>query len=156
MTILEAKFPTYKNTKARVRKARIEMLQRIALELAETAASYVPVWSGMARSSWVPVTKKLGGMVPIVPKVPSNKKRSPALGRKASKYSFQHGVNVSSFKWAANIYHYLENEYSQSVSPSSPWYSIRAGIEAADEESHAALDLLTQALEPTGYTLVRL
>jgi len=104
---------------------------------------HVPVQTGMARSSLLPLAKVVNVVVPINPQIttPWATRRlalGPLLGKQGSNIKDfiiinrnQYGPYLYTFSWYTNVEHwgFLESESHPRVA-SAPWYAVAKGTEA--------------------------
>lgn len=98
----------------------------------------VPVYSGQARASLLPLGRYLRVAIPISPTIEARKQRryqgAISLGESQGQdaYSFNHEGYVSSFSFSINVPHYLINEFNVGLGQPplihpTPWKSLDAG-----------------------------
>lgn len=101
--------------------------------LTQARPGYFPVWSGMAKSSLLPLAEFLEIPFSVTPKqnAPDRRAEGYALGRQGNFLIVrrnQYGAYSYEFKWTTEVPHFefLEFEAHPHV-PSAPWYAIKAG-----------------------------
>lgn len=99
----------------------------------------VPVYTGMARGSLLPIARALGENVPITPR--ANRMASPRLYGKGVRSTPSQGARRTTFKFTSRLgrhevsidigtVHYLINEFTRVSLPLAhpgPWKSFEAG-----------------------------
>jgi hypothetical protein len=130
---MNAKIPKFKNLNALLTRSTQTVLEAGAKEFALTTAKNVPVWSGMARSTLVPLGRHLGVTIPFDPIKGETATKNKAAGESAGRdFSIIATATGGTFRWATNVKHFFLNEqFNMSRVASSPWFSIRRGRNAA-------------------------
>lgn len=89
----------------------------------------VPVYTGTARGTLVPVGRVVDVTIPISP-VAFKRGRGPTFGESQSSFNFYHAGNVYGFRFDQNLWYYILNDLNVTFIKSSPWQSMKAGEEA--------------------------
>jgi hypothetical protein len=90
----------------------------------------VPVYTGTARGTLVPVGKLLRVAVPISP-IAKRKGKGPSFGATQSAFDFTFTETTYSFTFDQNLFYYKLNDlYPNKIIKSAPWYSFDAGAQA--------------------------
>lgn len=149
MVKITAKLIKAKNVRQNLEKKCMDVLLLTAKELVKNTAPYVPVDTGMARSSWSKLGRFVGYTVPISPKrrLPN---KNPELGEQQSDFNFSTNNGVVHFDWQTDIRHYIINEEKV------PWHSLERGYADAIETLKNSLPAaILEALETSIHTVRR-
>jgi hypothetical protein len=122
-----------KAVQVQIRQAAREWLRAVILK--------VPVYTGMAKGSLLPLGRYLRVAIPIVPDPIAQKRfgRGPQDGESLGLFDFkQINQYVWQFQYATEVQHYLINEFtiglgSPPLRNPTPWHSFEAGKEAWDQ-----------------------
>ena len=102
----------------------------------------VPVYTGMARGSLLPIARFLGEQVPITPKARGNAstqlygrrvRASPEEGARRTTFKFDSRIGRHEVTIDIGVIHYLINEFNRVSLPlrkPGPWRSFEAGRKA--------------------------
>lgn len=125
-----------------LRRAIVKQLIHAAREFVRSAVPRVPVWSGMARGSFLHLGRLVGASVPISPKetgktyfhrgvrLPKTPESGARLATAPDRALRQEGQDTFIFEFFTDVFHYNLNEIFGSVSRTSPWLSFRHGHNA--------------------------
>lgn len=108
-------------------KEMFTLLQDAAREFVRKSFGHIPVDTGMARSTLVPLGRFLNVLVRVAPKRRVLGK-SPELGQLQSGFEFKIVKSVFSFEFNSKVFHhFLNDQFNIKRVPSSPWNSILIG-----------------------------
>ncbi len=105
--------------------------------LTQNDPGYFPVWSGMAKSSFLPLAEYLGLDFSVTPKerAPDRRSEGRAMGRQGDFLTIarnQYGAYKYQFNWETEVPHFIFLEMNpHPFVRSAPWHSMRAGNRAA-------------------------
>jgi hypothetical protein len=108
-----------------------EQMQEAAKEWVLGVASQVPIYSGMAIGSLLPLARFLKVNIPVNPVAPSRVDEGAALGF----FSFDSANMEYTFSFTTDVAHYVFNEVNsnarlKNLKHPTPWRSFDAGREA--------------------------
>jgi hypothetical protein len=117
--------------------------RQAAREWLRATLERVPVYTGTARGTLLPLSRVLRVALPISP-IASRPNRGPEVGAQQSDYEFLDGRNgVYGFSFLQGLEYYILNDANLvSFIPSTPWHSFDAGKEAYDEHIGEVIDSL--------------
>lgn len=105
-----------------------EQMKEAAREWLRAVIVRVPVYTGMARESLLPLSRYLNVAIPIDPIA---KRRGPS-GEIQQYFAFEQQGEQFTFKYSTEVPHYLINEFnvglgSPPLTHPTPWHSFEAG-----------------------------
>lgn len=104
------------------------LLQDAAREFVRKSFGHIPVDTGMAASTLVPLGRFLNELVPVTPKRRVRQGKSAELGQLKSGFEFKAVNFIFSFEFNSRVFHhFLNDQFNIKKVPSSPWNSILIG-----------------------------
>lgn len=130
-------------------KALKSIREKVRTQIRQAARAFlraamirVPVQSGMAKGSFIPLATLLKVALPINPTIRRPAKylggdlKSPELGASLATNPneiFVEAGDTFTFNYSNDVYHYLLNELTNGGSKTAPWLSFETGEAAFDE-----------------------
>jgi len=118
-----------KAAEAATKAALSGLLEESAKAFLKATFDHIPVWSGMARASTLPMARYLNLSLQV-------SKRSDApdrinLGQSQGAFEFEYGPKVYRMTFISNVFHYyLMDNYSLPQNYGQPWNSLSYGVNA--------------------------
>ena len=121
-------YSTLKYDKGKAINNEIQKILRTAARVYVLEAyKSVPVDTGMARGTLVPLAHAVGANIPISPKRSLPNKNAGA-GANRSFADFRQEGSKHIFEWSTNVFHYYLNErFPLRSNYNAPWKSLKAG-----------------------------